>query len=460
MKKIIATVLLFMIFYNIAFAVSQEQTFTILDNKIAALEIKDAKISDVLRLLAEQFGLNLVISDKVEGNISVKFFNISVEEAIDAIVTVNGYAYTKKGSVIKVTTPEEIEKEAPFTRVFVLNNAVAEDLKPSLEKALSNIGSIEINARSNALIVTDTSNAIDNVGKLIENLDKETPQVLIEAKIIETNIDDDKKLGIKWTMKATATGAKRPHTLPFRKVGPKSFFPENIGSSTVAGSVTTDAFPYGHGFPYATTGDFTFGTLNFTEFQAVLQAIEQDIDTKVLSHPRVVTLNNKQAKILVGTKIPIPIYTFNEETGTYEISGYDEEEVGISLEVTPHVSPDEKITITLHPVVSDFTGVYVGPNDERPYIDTREVITQVQLKDGETVAIGGLIKQKEIDTVDKVPILGNIPLLGFIFRHKRKEFETTDLLIFVTATIVRTQEKKEDKIIEIKSSFKPAKNLE
>jgi len=200
--------------------------------------------------------------------------------------------------------------------------------------------------------------------------------------------------------------------------------------------------------------------LNFTEFQAVLQAIEEDVNTKVLSHPRIVTLNNEQAKIMVGTKVPIPTYTFNNDTGTYEISGYDEEDVGITLEVTPHVSPDGKIRMNLHPVVSDFSGVYVGPNNERPYIDTREAITQVQLKDGETVVIGGLIKQKEVDTVNKVPILGSIPLVGLVFRHKHKAVETTDLLIFITARILKSQKKKEDQVIEIKRSFKPAKNLE
>jgi len=337
---------------------------------------------------------------------------------------------------------------------------VAANLKPSLEKALSSAGSIEVDARSNALIVTDVSNVMTSISKLVKNLDKETPQVLIEAKIIETNLDKDRKLGIKWTMQATATGAKRPHTLPFRKVGPKSFYPENIGSSTTAGSTDSGKFPYGHGFPYATVDDFTFGTLNFAEFQAVLQAIEEDVNTKVLSHPRVVTLNNEEAKILVGTKVPIPTYTFNDQTGTYEIAGYDEEEVGITLEVTPHVSPDGKIRMKLHPVVSDFSGTYVGPNDERPYIDTREVVTQVQLEDGETVVIGGLIKQKEVDTVNKVPLLGSIPLLGLVFRHKHKAVETTDLLIFITARILKTQKKKEAHVIEIKRSFKPAKKLE
>jgi len=143
-----------------------------------------------------------------------------------------------------------------------------------------------------------------------------------------------------------------------------------------------------------------------------------------------------------------------------EISGYEEEDVGISLVVTPHISPNNRIKLTLHPIVSDFSGVYVGPNNERPYIDTREATTQVQLADGETVVIGGLIKQREVDTVDKVPFLGDIPLLGLIFRHKRKELETTDLLIFVTASIVRSKIERQEQLVEIKKLFKPEKELE
>ncbi len=458
MKK--TAIIIFFLLLNLT-ASRGDAPFDISQGKITSLEIKEVEIRDMLRMLADQFGLNVVVSEKVSGKISVRFSNVSVEEAIDAIVTINGYAYTKKGSVIKVTTPEEIEREAPVTRVFVLNNAVAEDIKSSLQKSLTASGSLEVDKRSNALVVTDIPNAVEMVGKLSKELDKETPQVLIEAKIVETNADDDKKLGINWTMKVTATGSARPHTFPFRKVGPKSYFPENnTGTATTGGTDTSGAFPYTHGFPYSAAGDFTFGTLNFNEFQAVLQAIEQNVGTKVLSHPRIVTLNNEQAKILVGTKVPIPIYTLNEETGTYEISGYDEEEVGISLEVTPNVSPDNKIRLALHPVVSDFSGVYVGPNNERPYIDTREAITQVQLKDGETVVMGGLIKQKEVDTVDKVPFLGDIPLLGLLFRHKRKQLESTDLLIFVTARILRTQENEEQHIIEIERLFKPEKELE
>jgi len=457
MKKTISVVLLSFILLNSVDAQQKAipSKFQVAPNRIVALEIKEAEIRDVLRMLAEQFGLNIVISDKVSGKISVKFNNVSVDEAIDAIVTINGYAYTKKGNVIKVTTPEEVEREAPITRVFVLNNAIAEDLKPSLEKSLSSIGTIEVNKRSNALVVTDVPNSIQTIENLIRQLDKETPQVLIEARIIETILGDSTNLGINWTTRITATGSKRPHTFPFRKVGPKSFFPENKIETT---SDETSDFPYKHGFPYTTADEFSFGTLNFSEFQVVLEALQSNSQTRILSHPRLVTLNNQEAKILVGTRVPIPIYTFNDETGTYEISGYEEEEVGISLEVTPHVSPDNKIKLTLHPEVSSITG-YTGPNDERPIIDTREASTQVQLRDGETVVIGGLIKQNKIDTVNKVPLLGDIPLLGLAFRHKSKTLESTDLLIFVTARILHPAEKKGDHVVEIRKLFKPEKEL-
>jgi len=460
MKKSIIIILITITFLNI-YSFAEDSNFKISGDVIQALEIKDAEVRDILRMLAEQFDLNIVVSDKVAGRISVKFSNIAVPEAIDAIVTASGYAYTKKGSVIKVTTIGEIEREAPFTRVFVLNNAIAEDMKVSLEKVLTAVGSIEVDKRSNALIVTDVSNIIETVAKLIGELDKETPQVLIEAKIVETSVDNETQLGIKWNMKAAISGASRPTTLPFSNDHGGKLYPKNsTGETITAGTSDEGTFPSSSGFPYADADNFVFGTLNFNEFQAVFQAIQQDVDSKILSHPRIVTLNNEEAKILVGTKVPIPIYTFNSETGTYEISGYEEEDVGISLVVTPHVSPNNRIRMTLHPIVSDFSGVYVGPNNERPYIDTREAVTQVQLADGETVVIGGLIKQREVDTIDKVPLLGDIPLLGLIFRHKRKELQTTDLLIFVTASIVHSRAERQEQLIEIKKLLKPEKELE
>ncbi len=460
MKKLIIAMILVVVFLN-TYSFAEDSNLKIVEGVIQALEIKDAEVRDVLRMLAEQFELNVVVSDKVVGRISVKFSNISVTEAIDAIVTASGYAYTKKGSVIKVTTIGEIEREAPFTRVFVLNNAIAEDMKVSLEKVLTAVGSIEVDKRSNALIVTDVSNIIETVAKLIGELDKETPQVLIEAKIVETSVDDETQLGIKWTMQATASGASRPVTFPFSNdQGGKLYAKGNPGATTTAGLADDSDFPGSSGFPYAGADDFTFGTLNFSQFQAVFQAIQQDVDSKILSHPRIVTLNNEEASILVGTKVPIPVYNFNEETGTYEISGYEEENIGISLKVTPHVSPNNRIRLTLHPVVSDFAGTYVGPNDERPYVDTREATTQVQLADGETVVIGGLIKQREVDTISKVPFLGDIPLLGLIFRHKHKELQTTDLLIFVTASIVHNKTERREQLVEIKKLFKPEKEIE
>lgn len=428
------------------------QTLDVKNGRIISLEIKEAEIADVLRMLAEQFSLNIIVSDKVKGKISVQFNNVSVEEAIDAIVTINGYAYTIKGSVIKVTTPAEAEREAPVTKIFALNNADAEELSKSLQKVLSAQGTIEVDKRSNALIITDSPTIIEKLKSLIEELDRETPQVIIEAKIVETILGENENLGIDWTITATATGAKRPHTFPFRKTGPKSFFPEsNPSASTVE-------FPKTHGFPYTVKDDFSFGTLNFSQFQAVLEILKSRSNTKILSNPKLTTLNNQEAQILVGTRIPIPIYSFNEETGTYEISGYEEEEVGVTLRVTPHVSPDGKIKLSLHPEVSSITG-YTGPNNERPIIDTREAKTQVQINDGETVVIGGLIKEERIKTVKKVPLLGDIPLLGFPFRKTEYTSTNTDLLIFVTARIMKRQKVIEKKV-EVERLFKPFKKLE
>jgi type II secretory pathway component GspD/PulD (secretin) len=254
--------------------------------------------------------------------------------------------------------------------------------------------------------------------------------IAIEAKLVETTLGDDERLGFDWQARATATGAILPHTFPFPKsAGTGDFTAEPNPNSQVGGG--GPAFPPGQAFPYGSPGDFTFGKLNFQEFTVALELLNQQSSTNLVSAPKVTTLDNQQAEIVVGTVVPVARYERLKETGTLEVTGYDEKKIGVRLVVTPHVAEDSTIVLTVSPEISEILE-YRGQFNERPVTSTRTASTQVVMQSGETVMIGGLIKTVEGEVVRKVPFLGDIPLLGLLFKHRTKTKQKVDLMIFIT----------------------------
>ncbi|MFA6384545.1 MAG: secretin N-terminal domain-containing protein [Candidatus Omnitrophota bacterium] len=405
-------------------------------NLIEYLEFREVDIKDILRQLSKQYDLNIVFSESVKGLVTVQLANVTIEQALDSVVTINGFAYTKKGNVYKVTSQDEASREGKQTKLFRLNNADAVKLKETLTKMLSPEGVIEADVRSNAIMVTDTISAINRIEAMIPSLDELTAQVLIEAKLIETSLTDTEKLGIDWTTTITASGAARPITFPFdagQKTGSTFFQSKNPTATDLASN---------YGFPYASASNFTLGTLDFTSFQAVLNFLRTRTKTKLVASPRIVTVNNQKAKINVGQVIPIATYERNDSTGSWEITGWEQQNVGVNLEVVPQISPDGHIKLQLKPEVSNIID-YIGEGqNQRPITSSRTAETEVIVKDGETVVIGGLVKEKESSTVKKIPFLGDLPFIGKLFSNKDIGSETepkekTDLLIFVTATILK-----------------------
>jgi type IV pilus assembly protein PilQ len=404
-------------------------------NLIEYLEFREVDIKDILRQLSKQYDLNIVFSEAVKGQVTVQLNNVTIDQALDSVVTINGFAYTKKGNVYKVTSQEEASREGKQTKLFRLNNADALKLKETLAKMLSPEGVIEADVRSNSIIVTDTISAINRIDVMIPSLDELTAQVLIEAKLIETSLTNTEKLGIDWTTTITATGSKRPLTFPFdpQQNADAPFVPANSPGATI---------PSLYGFPNAAASDFTLGTLDFTKFQMVLNFLRSRTNTKLVASPRIVTVNNQKAKINVGEVIPIALYERDASTGNWQITGWEQQNVGVNLEVTPQISPDGHIKLQLKPEVSNIIN-YIGEGqNQRPITSSRTAETEVIVKDGETVVIGGLVKEKESSTVKKVPFLGDLPFIGRLFTNRSvgtdaEPKEKTDLLIFVTATVLK-----------------------
>lgn len=170
--------------------------------------------------------------------------------------------------------------------------------------------------------------------------------------------------------------------------------------------------------------------------------LEQKQKVKLVSAPRVVVLDGEEALINIGENYPIPLYEHSKDTGLLYISGYQETKIGIILRVTPHIIGDNKVMLNLHPEVSEISG-YIGPNDERPVTSTKEVNTSVSVTNGDTILMGGMIKEQVTTNDNRVPLLGNVPLLGRLFSYKSKVFSRTELLIFLTPHIIN----KENKVI-------------
>ncbi|MFC1667508.1 secretin N-terminal domain-containing protein, partial [Candidatus Omnitrophota bacterium] len=382
--------------------------------------------------------INIVAGKDVAGPVTIRLTDVPWNKALDVILRTYGYSYERDGNIIRVTTTENLAKEELITEVFSLNYADAKEVPTAIQEMLSDRGSIKYDDRANLVIVTDIPTNIYKIKNVIDKIDTRTQQVNIEAKIIETTLDDDDKIGVNWTTQVTASMARRPTTFPFdKKSTGGQWFPNGDSEAGASGDPPVGTLSTA-GFPTAIPANFTLGTLDFSSFQAVLEILKSRTDTKIISNPRITTLDNKEARIVVATTFNIPLYERNDTTGQMEVTGYQEKELGITLLVTPQINPEGYIAVKLEPEVSSFLTWDTISNLQVPRFSTRKASTEVMVKDGETIVIGGLIKENIIDTIVKVPLLGEIPILGLLFKKKEKTVDTTDLMFFVTVNIVKS----------------------
>lgn len=391
------------------------------------LDFRDAEIVTVLRILSYKSGVNIVAGPEVTGLVTIQLTDVPWEEALKVILQTYNYGYDRKGNIILVTTIENLKKrredaqlladqEPLATKTFILNYAKASEVVASIEKMKTARGSVNFDNRTNAIIVRDTATNLELIGQVIPALDATTPQVLIESKIVETTLSNTENMGIDWVAKVSATGSTRPTIFPFHdRSSDNHFIPDNI--------------------PATTTG-FTYGTLNFAQFQAVLELLRSRSDTNILSNPRIITLDNQKANITVGTQYPLPTYTYNEEQAKLQVSGWDYKDIGVIFEVTPHVNNAGFVTLDIQPKITAILDYVTVENTQVPRLSTESVVTKVMIEDGNTLIIAGLIKDQKTDVKKKLPILGDIPIAGLIFQKTEKTLSKTDLLIFMTPHII------------------------
>ncbi len=403
------------------------------------VDFKDADIQNVLRIISFKSGVNIVAGKDVTGTVTIRLVDVPWEKALDVVLKTYGYAYDRDENIVRVTTLENLKKEELSTEVFTLNYSQATEVEKSLKDMLSERGKIRSDVRSNTVIVTDMPTILQSVHKVVDRLDNSTPQVLIHAKVVELTLGDADKLGIRWNLEAGATGSARPTTFPFSPLQNKghllnTFIPEIDASS---GEFPALEVPRQGAFPFSDSGSYSFGTLDFSDFQVVLQMISNRSDAKILSEPHIVTLNNKLAKILVGDVISIPLFERNTTTGKMEITGYTSKDVGIKLEVTPSVNDAKEIVVKVHPEITTLVGYDdITADIKAPHFTTREATTEIRIKSGQTIAIGGLIKEEKVNSTTKVPFLGDMPLIDKLFKHDDTTVDKTDLLFFMTVEVL------------------------
>lgn len=439
-----------------------------------SLAIKGMDILDVLKMLAQQTDFNIVVGKNVTGRVTMFLKDVEPWDALEIVLLANNLAYEKKNNLVNVMTdrdyemlygekfqdkkqllslrlkfakaadvskaliqiktnigkivvdegtntlilmdvPERIKQmqeivggmdRKTISQEFALNYAKVEKIQLVLQETITKgVGSIKVDTQTNKVIVTDYPEKILEISRIIKAFDEKIPQVLIESKIVEVTLSDEFKMGIDWEYWLK------------KNVDLKGMFSQSLSAG----------------------GRVTVGTMTAVdelgEYRAVVEALRTIGATDTLSTPRITVVNNQEAKILVGTKQPYATQTtVTGEGGTVTIAeSITFVDVGIKLYVTPTINKDGFITMKIRPEVSSTGTPYTtARGEEIPVVSTTEAETTVTVKDGTTILIAGLIKDKKEKTINKIPLLGDIPLLGIFFKKTQETITKTELVIFLT----------------------------
>ncbi|WP_456024745.1 type IV pilus secretin PilQ [Pseudomonas protegens] len=406
-----------------------------------SLNFQDIDVRSVLQLIADFTNLNLVASDTVQGGITLRLQNVPWDQALDLVLKTKGLDKRKIGNVLLVAPADEIaarerqelesQKQiaelAPLRRELLqVNYAKAADIAKlfqsvtSAEAKIDERGSITVDERTNNIIAYQTQDRLDELRRIVAQLDIPVRQVMIEARIVEANVDYDKSLGVRWGGSIQNKGNWNASGV-------------NGSSSTIGtpGSTSTNSPFVDMGTVGNTSGiGIAFITDNVL-LDLELTAMEKTGNGEIVSQPKVVTSDKETAKILKGTEIP---YQEASSSGATSVSF---KEASLSLEVTPQITPDNRIIMEVK--VTKDEPDYLNKVQDVPPIKKNEVNAKVLVNDGETIVIGGVFSNTQSKVVDKVPFLGDVPYLGRLFRRDVVSEKKSELLVFLTPRIMNNQ---------------------
>jgi type IV pilus assembly protein PilQ len=413
-----------------------------------SLDFQQADLIDVLRLISEVSGKNIITSPEVSGKVTTRMVNVPWDQALDTILKTFALGKDQDGSIIRVAPMDRLRKErddelqskrvveeleAPVTRTLQLNYARAEDVKLNMEKLLTKQGRMDIDKRTNTVIIKDVGATVDEVIELIRRLDSQTRQVSIETRIVETARTFLQELGVRWGGFVNQdTGVKFPRQVALlgRQPPPSGVIPTNpLAPPTTFGNFAVD-LPTFTQPPALAIGLALISNSSVIDLE--LQALERNGRGRIVSAPKVVTLDNQEAVVESGDEVPFKTESAN--TGPK----VEFKDAMITLKVTPHISPDDYILLEVYAAKKevDFARTVEG----NPTITSRQSKTSVLVKDGATVVMGGLFKQQSIESQEGIPGLSKIPYLGWLFKTKQTRNDNEDLLFFITPRIVRERQ--------------------
>jgi len=439
----------------------KQDLLTSLPKEEVTLDFESADIRDVIRLMAETSNINIIFGPEVNGTISVHLKRVPFDEAFTTILNLKGLVAAQLGAnILRVTTPDLLQRERQkaimFTKSIPVNYLKADQMQKHLQAVMVSTGrrgTITVVSETNSLVITDTDEGLGQAERLITQIDKRPKQVMIEARIVEINLNNGFDIGVQWEF-TTADTDIVDGRIKERYIGSNAgtdgrqarTFPSDLYNDPITRARNPDTRidedgNFGPGGPPNGTGvslpgplgaGITFGFVdNNTFLNASLAALVNQSKAKILSAPKVVTINGEAAKIEAVQDI-----RFRTSTVSNGVVSTDFKTVsaGIILNVTPTINAEDRITLRITPESSFPTQ---ESTEAGPIIRTRTAQTTVVIKDGDTLVIGGLIDDQDTKGVTKVPILGDIPILGVFFRSNTSRKIRNELLIFVTPRIVR-----------------------
>jgi len=406
-------------------------------SNLISLDFKEADLQQVLRIISLKSGVDIVASPDVAGVVTIKLTNVPWDQALDIILRTYGLTYERKGNIVRVMTNEALAQEALSTEVFTLGYAKAKDVPTIINEMLSDRGRVKFDERTNTVVVTDIPPVLFQIKTVISRIDQPEQQVLIQTRIVETKLEREENLGIDWSdsVAVTQTASTYGSSFPFVAGSTLGTLGDNFIASPTTKSET-----------------ITLGTLTGPALAWTLNALKERTDTKIVSNPTLAVMNNQEAKIHIGEEFPVPTFSVNPSTGNTTISGFETKTLGTVMKVTPHVNPNQEIVVDLEPQIIAFLSNATfstggSASVSLPRFTTQTVKTQVRVSDGETIAIGGLVREIDINEETKVPFLGDLPIVGLLFSSSHRFGGGTsptlkqDLLIFLTVKLMDKPQK-------------------
>jgi type IV pilus assembly protein PilQ len=413
------------------------------ESETISVDFPDEDVRTILRNVAGLFDLNLVIPDTLQGRTSLKLRNVTWPQVFEVVLDPLGFTHVADRNIIRIRSKAELAQEPVETRVYMINYARANELTTSIQPLIESAagGRIQVDRRTNALVITERPSRMKQIEAIIERLDRANPQVMIQSKFVEVRLNDGKDVGMDWSTSLGPDGGTG------FSIG--SFASRFTGSSAVPmivdehseGIVLVDG--------PLTRNPLDTAVFNAASFGTLLRALQTQSNVRLVSNPTVVTMDGEKAEIKITREFPQPDFTFNAQTGQRQFNGLgDPIDVGITLEVTPSVNNDGFISLDIFPEVSSTREDREIEGTRFPIRDVRTARTRITIKDGFTIALGGLVDRAMTEQESKVPVLGSLPALGRLFRNTSSINEETNLVIFITARTLNPDGSSYEEIID------------